>query len=92
MFFEAGFANKTYFCLNKSVIKFSLFEVLLITLHFSEKYLQEVWPSVKSALKEYGISCELNLVRKNYYYTFFVEVTDFYEHGPDLLVVFAYWV
>ncbi|XP_024020642.1 KRR1 small subunit processome component [Morus notabilis] len=29
---------------------------------YREKYLQEVWPSVKSALKEYGISCELNLV------------------------------
>ncbi|KAB1208496.1 hypothetical protein CJ030_MR7G028517 [Morella rubra] len=29
---------------------------------YREKYLQEIWPSVKSALKEYGISCELNLV------------------------------
>lgn len=29
---------------------------------YREKYLQEVWPTVKSALKEYGISCELNLV------------------------------
>ncbi|KAK9999563.1 hypothetical protein SO802_019166 [Lithocarpus litseifolius] len=27
-----------------------------------EKYLQEVWPTVKSAWKEYGISCDLNLV------------------------------
>ncbi|KAG1367576.1 KRR1 small subunit processome component [Cocos nucifera] len=27
-----------------------------------EKYLQEVWPLVKSALKENGIACELNLV------------------------------
>ncbi|XP_022756208.1 KRR1 small subunit processome component-like isoform X2 [Durio zibethinus] len=27
-----------------------------------EKYLQEAWPKVKSALKEYGISAELNLV------------------------------
>ena len=26
----------------------------------SEKYLQEVWPTVKSALKEYGVSCELS--------------------------------
>ncbi|KAF3438275.1 hypothetical protein FNV43_RR21036 [Rhamnella rubrinervis] len=26
------------------------------------KYLQDAWPSVKSALKEFGISCELNLV------------------------------
>ncbi|CAB4264992.1 unnamed protein product [Prunus armeniaca] len=29
---------------------------------YREKYLQEAWPIVKSALKEYGISCELNLV------------------------------
>uniref|UniRef100_A0A7N2L252 KRR-R motif-containing protein 1 n=1 Tax=Quercus lobata TaxID=97700 RepID=A0A7N2L252_QUELO len=29
---------------------------------YREKYLQEVWPTVKSALKEYGVSCELNLV------------------------------
>ncbi|XP_051113526.1 KRR1 small subunit processome component homolog [Andrographis paniculata] len=29
---------------------------------YREKYLQECWPIVKGALKEYGISCELNLV------------------------------
>ncbi|KAJ9164435.1 hypothetical protein P3X46_024011 [Hevea brasiliensis] len=29
---------------------------------YREKYLQEVWPMVKSALKEYGVACELNLV------------------------------
>ncbi|KAH7528158.1 hypothetical protein FEM48_Zijuj05G0042100 [Ziziphus jujuba var. spinosa] len=29
---------------------------------YREKYLQEAWPIVKSALKEYGISCELDLV------------------------------
>ncbi|KAL8159710.1 hypothetical protein V2J09_001247 [Rumex salicifolius] len=29
---------------------------------YKEKYLQEVWPIVKGALKEHGISCELNLV------------------------------
>ncbi|KAM2084340.1 hypothetical protein ACFX1R_022185 [Malus domestica] len=29
---------------------------------YREKYLQECWPVVKSALKEYGITCELNLV------------------------------
>ncbi|KAF7140413.1 hypothetical protein RHSIM_Rhsim06G0239500 [Rhododendron simsii] len=29
---------------------------------YREKYLQEAWPIVKSALKEYGISGELNLV------------------------------
>ncbi|KAG9446144.1 hypothetical protein H6P81_012272 [Aristolochia fimbriata] len=28
---------------------------------YREKYLQEVWPSVKSTLKGYGIDCELNL-------------------------------
>jgi ribosomal RNA assembly protein len=28
-----------------------------------EKYLQEVWPMVKTALKEFGVACELNLVR-----------------------------
>ncbi|MQL71317.1 hypothetical protein Taro_003636 [Colocasia esculenta] len=27
-----------------------------------QKYLQEVWPIVKRALHEYGVSCELNLV------------------------------
>ncbi|WCJ37011.1 KRR1 small subunit processome component [Euphorbia peplus] len=29
---------------------------------YREKYLQDVWPLVRSALKEHGISCELNLV------------------------------
>ncbi|KAJ8774383.1 hypothetical protein K2173_011632 [Erythroxylum novogranatense] len=29
---------------------------------YREKYLQEAWPLVKSALKEFGIVCELNLV------------------------------
>ncbi|WOL20415.1 hypothetical protein Cni_G29220 [Canna indica] len=29
---------------------------------YCEKYLQEAWPMVKNALKEYGVSCELNLV------------------------------
>ncbi|MQM02156.1 hypothetical protein Taro_034928, partial [Colocasia esculenta] len=29
---------------------------------YREKYLQEVWPIVKRALHEYGVSCELNLV------------------------------
>ncbi|KAL4651989.1 hypothetical protein ACB092_01G200500 [Castanea dentata] len=29
---------------------------------YRERYLQEVWPTVKSALKEFGVSCELNLV------------------------------
>ncbi|EYU27544.1 hypothetical protein ABFS82_13G148400 [Erythranthe guttata] len=29
---------------------------------YREKYLQECWPIVKGALKEYGIACELNLV------------------------------
>ncbi|KAL8162126.1 hypothetical protein V2J09_013615 [Rumex salicifolius] len=29
---------------------------------YREKYLQEVWPIVKGALKEHGIACELNLV------------------------------
>lgn len=31
-------------------------------LFVTEKYLQEAWPMVKGALKEYGVSCELNLV------------------------------
>lgn len=30
---------------------------------YLEKHLQEIWPTVKSALKQYGIACELNLVR-----------------------------
>ncbi|XP_050223576.1 LOW QUALITY PROTEIN: KRR1 small subunit processome component [Mercurialis annua] len=29
---------------------------------YREKYLQEVWPMVKSSLKGHGIACELNLV------------------------------
>ncbi|KAJ1689417.1 hypothetical protein LUZ63_013572 [Rhynchospora breviuscula] len=29
---------------------------------YREKYLQEVWPMVKTALKEFGVACELNLV------------------------------
>ncbi|XP_023511730.1 KRR1 small subunit processome component homolog [Cucurbita pepo subsp. pepo] len=29
---------------------------------YREKYLQDAWPVVKSALKEFGIACELNLV------------------------------
>ncbi|KAL5572540.1 hypothetical protein UlMin_022137 [Ulmus minor] len=29
---------------------------------YREKYLQDAWPKVKSALKEHGIACELNLV------------------------------
>jgi ribosomal RNA assembly protein len=28
----------------------------------AEKYLQDAWPIVKGALKEFGVSCELNLV------------------------------
>lgn len=29
---------------------------------YREKYLQDVWPTIKSALREHGIACELNLV------------------------------
>ncbi|KAK7276566.1 hypothetical protein RIF29_17709 [Crotalaria pallida] len=29
---------------------------------YREKYLQQAWPLVRSALKEFGVSCELNLV------------------------------
>ncbi|XP_052140054.1 KRR1 small subunit processome component homolog [Oryza glaberrima] len=29
---------------------------------YREKYLQEAWPIVKGALKEFGVACELNLV------------------------------
>ncbi|CAM0882383.1 unnamed protein product [Alopecurus aequalis] len=29
---------------------------------YREKYLQDAWPTVKGALKEFGVSCELNLV------------------------------
>lgn len=29
---------------------------------YREKYLQECWPIVKGALKEFGVACELNLV------------------------------
>lgn len=30
---------------------------------YREKYLQEVWPIIRGALKEHGISCELDLVK-----------------------------
>lgn len=30
---------------------------------YREKYLQDSWPRVESALKEYGVACKLNLVR-----------------------------
>ncbi|KAI3805245.1 hypothetical protein L1987_27447 [Smallanthus sonchifolius] len=30
---------------------------------YREKYLQEVWPEVKNALKQHGITCELDLVK-----------------------------
>jgi ribosomal RNA assembly protein len=30
----------------------------------AEAYLREVWPAVTSALKEHGVGCELNLVRR----------------------------
>ncbi|XP_030975401.1 KRR1 small subunit processome component homolog [Quercus lobata] len=39
-----------------------MLEVSGFQLLCAEKYLQEVWPTVNSSLKEYGISCELNLV------------------------------
>ncbi|OAY48622.1 KRR1 small subunit processome component homolog [Manihot esculenta] len=42
------------------MLEVSSFSTLFPT--YREKYLQEVWPMVKSALKEYGIACELNLV------------------------------
>lgn len=32
------------------------------TLSLPEKYLQEAWPVVRGALKEFGINAELNLV------------------------------
>lgn len=38
--------------------------------HFTEKYLQEAWPVVKGALKEYGVACELNLVSSRAKYFF----------------------
>lgn len=43
---------------------FALFSWLQLELDdvSTEKYLQEAWPIVKGALKEFGIACELNLV------------------------------
>lgn len=38
---------------------------------YREKYSQEVWPTVKSSVKEYGISCELNLVSLCKWFFFF---------------------
>jgi ribosomal RNA assembly protein len=35
---------------------------VLHVLAATEKYLREVWPAVTRALKEVGVSCELNLV------------------------------
>ena len=36
--------------------------VLFYVSCIKEKYLQDVWPTIKSALREHGITCELNLV------------------------------
>ena len=40
----------------------------------AEKYLQEAWPLVKGALKEHGISCELNLVHCDELSAFFFKL------------------
>lgn len=37
---------------------------------YREKYLQESWPRVESALKEYGVACKLNLVRLRFHFVF----------------------
>lgn len=29
---------------------------------YREKYIKEIWPFIKKALKEYGVKCELNLI------------------------------
>ena len=38
------------------------FRFLVFQFPSAEEHLQEVWPTAKSTLKEYGISCEHNLV------------------------------
>ncbi|KAF6174613.1 hypothetical protein GIB67_006265 [Kingdonia uniflora] len=43
----------------KGMLEVSSFSTLFPK--YREKYLQEVWPIVRGALKEHGISCELNL-------------------------------
>ncbi|XP_068660262.1 KRR1 small subunit processome component [Aristolochia californica] len=40
---------------------FEVSEFSVLFPRYRERYLQEVWPSVKSTLKGYGIDCELNL-------------------------------
>ncbi|XP_043697726.1 KRR1 small subunit processome component [Telopea speciosissima] len=45
---------------NGGMLEVSSFSTLFP--QYREKYLQEVWPIVKGALKGHGISCELNLV------------------------------
>lgn len=30
---------------------------------YREKYLQDSWPTIESALKQYGVACKLNLVK-----------------------------
>ena len=47
------------------------FRFLVFQLPCAEKYSQEVWPTVKSSVKEYGISCELNLVSFCKWFFFF---------------------
>jgi len=50
---------------NKGDMKSPLLEESLFAVLFPqyrEKYLKEVWPHVKKALKEYGIKSELNLI------------------------------
>lgn len=41
---------------------------------YREKYLQEAWPMVKAALKEFGVACELNLVNYLFPYSLFVRM------------------
>ncbi|WVZ69089.1 hypothetical protein U9M48_017933 [Paspalum notatum var. saurae] len=57
-----SFEMEHNFVLNEMHFEFARSGLVTVACLGAEKYLQEVWPIVKGALKEHGISCELNLV------------------------------
>lgn len=58
---------------------------------FPEKYLQDAWPIVKQALKEYGISCELNLVSNFFFFLReYLSVSIFSFHGTIIHIPISF--
>ncbi|KAG6505011.1 hypothetical protein ZIOFF_037359 [Zingiber officinale] len=51
----------------------------------TEKYMQEAWPMVKNALKEYRVSCELNLVEGSMMYPCTSGMNSALRHASDSL-------